>query len=188
MTQQLLETIAALSHEFGTPDYVKGGGGNTSVKTGQTVWIKPSGTTLSTMSPENFVPMDRKKIEHLFQISPPADAVEREAMVKKLGEDAVCDDQSARPSVEAPLHHCFEKTFVVHTHPPLVNGMLCGDQGKEQCLRLFPDALWIDYVDPGYTLAVKVRSAIKDYIIEHDEQPDKHYDRFHFLAVITVKR
>jgi len=26
-----LKTIVELSHEFGTPDYVKGGGGNTSV-------------------------------------------------------------------------------------------------------------------------------------------------------------
>ena len=33
-----LKTIVELSHEFGTPDYVKGGGGNTSVKDETTLW------------------------------------------------------------------------------------------------------------------------------------------------------
>lgn len=41
-----LQTITALSHEFGTADYVKGGGGNTSCKDETTLWVKPSGTTL----------------------------------------------------------------------------------------------------------------------------------------------
>ena len=41
-----LKTIVELSHEFGTPEYVKGGGGNTSFKDETTLWVKPSGTTL----------------------------------------------------------------------------------------------------------------------------------------------
>ena len=42
-----LEIITALSHEFGTPDFVIGGGGNTSFKNAETLWVKPSGTTLA---------------------------------------------------------------------------------------------------------------------------------------------
>ncbi|MDK2858172.1 MAG: hypothetical protein PWQ89_1291, partial [Verrucomicrobiota bacterium] len=38
---QDLKTIVELSHEFGTADYVKGGGGNTSVKNAATLWVKP---------------------------------------------------------------------------------------------------------------------------------------------------
>ena len=68
-----LETIAALSHEFGTEDYVRGGGGNTSVKDADTLWVKPSGATLSGMRPENFVPMSRRKLEKLYEFTPPAD-------------------------------------------------------------------------------------------------------------------
>lgn len=41
-----LKTITELSHEFGSDDFVKGGGGNTSCKTTETLWVKPSGTTL----------------------------------------------------------------------------------------------------------------------------------------------
>ncbi len=37
----LLEIITGLSHEFGTVDYVRGGGGNTSAKDGDTLWVGP---------------------------------------------------------------------------------------------------------------------------------------------------
>ena len=50
-----LKTIVELSHEFGPPDYVKGGGGNTSVKNETTLWVKPSGTTLGDLTEETFV-------------------------------------------------------------------------------------------------------------------------------------
>ena len=56
-----LETIVKLSHEFGTVDYVKGGGGNTSVKNENTLWVKPSGTTLAGLEEETFVAMNRGK-------------------------------------------------------------------------------------------------------------------------------
>ena len=38
-----MDVIVELSHEFGGPAYVKGGGGNTSVKNESTLWVKPSG-------------------------------------------------------------------------------------------------------------------------------------------------
>ena len=54
-----LEVIVKLSHEFGSADYVKGGGGNTSVKNDRTLWVKPSGTTLGGLTTETFVAMNR---------------------------------------------------------------------------------------------------------------------------------
>ena len=80
----MLDTITELSHEFGGEAYVKGGGGNTSCKDGDTLWIKPSGTTLSTLSPETFVAMDRGRMAALYEATPPDDATAREAMVKDL--------------------------------------------------------------------------------------------------------
>ena len=47
----LLETIAELSHEFGGPEYVLGGGGNSSAKDDATLWVKPSGVTLLDLRP-----------------------------------------------------------------------------------------------------------------------------------------
>ena len=63
-----LKTIVQLSHEFGTPQYVKGGGGNTSYKDKQTLWVKPSGTTLAGLKEETFVTLDRSKVNGLYEV------------------------------------------------------------------------------------------------------------------------
>ena len=169
-TVKLLDDVVELSHEFGTPTYVKGGGGNTSVKDSDTLWIKPSGTTLAGLTADGFVALDRAKIDELYSIDPPATADERETLVKDLMAAAVKDD-TGRPSVEAPLHNSFDARFVVHTHPALGNGLTCARDGEEACRRLFPDALWVEYVDPGYTLCMRVRDDIATYKDEHGCQP-----------------
>jgi rhamnose utilization protein RhaD (predicted bifunctional aldolase and dehydrogenase) len=165
-----LDTIVTLSHEFGTLDYVKGGGGNTSVKDANTLWVKPSGTTLSGLTTETFVAMNRAKINELYAIEPPAEAAAREELVKNLMAEAVEND-AGRPSVEAPLHNVFQATYVVHTHPALVNGLTCAKGGETACTRLFPDALWVEYIDPGYTLCMEVRLRIEQYKRAHGKDP-----------------
>jgi len=170
-TLEMLATITALSHRYGTPEYVLGGGGNTSVKDDRTLWVKPSGTTLSGMGPDAFLPLVRAKIEPLYAAETPAETDAREALVKNMMQDAVQEGAQGRPSVEAPLHNVFSARYVVHTHPTLVNGLTCGQKGAETCARLWPDALWMPYVDPGYTLCMQVRAAIQDYAAKHGCQP-----------------
>lgn len=155
--ENLLDIITTLSHEFGTPDFIKGGGGNTSAKTAETLWVKPSGTTLGGLTPERFVAMDRSKLAALYTAVLPAGSAEREARVKDLTAAAIRPGSSGRPSVEAPLHDILAGTFVIHTHPALVNGMTCARNGAAACARLFPQALWVPYVDPGFTLCMEVR-------------------------------
>lgn len=168
---KLLDEIVALSHEFGTSDYVKGGGGNTSAKTTDTLWVKPSGTTLAGMTPDSFVAMNRHAMRQLYLLDVPADPQMREAMVKDVMATAVLPSYSGRPSVEAPLHELLSGVFVVHTHPALVNGMTCSMHGREACARLFPDALWIPYIDPGYTLCMDVRERVKDFAAQNGKPP-----------------
>ncbi|NLF23516.1 MAG: class II aldolase, partial [Lentisphaerae bacterium] len=155
-----LETITTLSHAFGADDYVMGGGGNTSCKDDETLWIKPSGTTLSGLTPERFIAMDRRRLATLFTLETPADATAREALVKEVMAGAVRAETPGRASVEAPVHECFRARFVVHTHPTRVNGLVCALGGRETARRLFPDSLWMGYVDPGYTLSQRVREAL----------------------------
>ena len=157
----LLDTITQLSHEFGTADFVKGGGGNTSTKNADTLWVKPSGTTLAALTPETFVPMDRQKLALLYTLTIPDDSSAREAIVKSAMAAAVKTGHTGRPSVEAPLHDLLPGAFVVHTHPALVNGLTCAKQGAAACARLFPDALWIPYIDPGFTLCMDVRRRLR---------------------------
>lgn len=165
-----LEIIVELSHEFGSVDYVKGGGGNTSVKNDNTLWVKPSGTTLGGLTTQTFVAMNRAKINELYAVETPHVAAAREELVKNMMADSVEND-AGRPSVEAPLHNVFDAKFVVHTHPALVNGLTCAKGGKDACARLFPEALWVEYIDPGYTLCMEVRERIGQYKAVHGKEP-----------------
>lgn len=165
-----LKTIVELSHEFGSVDYVKGGGGNTSVKNAATLWVKPSGTTLAGLTEKTFVAMNRTKINELYKIETPKEAAAREELVKNLMAAAVEND-AGRPSVEAPLHNVFEAKFVVHTHPCAVNGLTCAKNGATACKAMFPDALWVEYIDPGYTLCMEVRKRIEAYKTAHGKEP-----------------
>lgn len=167
----ILQTITQLSHEFGTVNYVRGGGGNTSCKNEQTLWVKPSGTTLAGLAPETFVAIDRKKLSELYRMESPADSSGREALVKQIMEQAVLPTSSGRASVEAPLHDSLQARYVVHTHPAIVNGMTCSKKGKETAQKLFPDALWLDYIDPGYTLCIQVRKEIQNYKQKNGKEP-----------------
>jgi len=167
---QDLKTIVELSHEFGSVDYVKGGGGNTSVKNETTLWVKPSGTTLGGLTEETFVQMNRAKINELYTVETPAVAAEREELVKNMMAASVEND-AGRPSVEAPLHNVFEAKLVVHTHPCAVNGLTCAKGGEAACKEMFPDALWVEYIDPGYTLCMEVRKRIEDYKAANGKEP-----------------
>jgi rhamnose utilization protein RhaD (predicted bifunctional aldolase and dehydrogenase) len=167
---QDLKTIVELSHEFGRVDYVKGGGGNTSVKNDTTLWVKPSGTTLGGLTEKTFVAMNRAKINELYAVATPKESAAREELVKNMMAAAVEND-AGRPSVEAPLHNVFEAKFVVHTHPCAVNGMTCAKNGEAACKAMFPEALWVEYIDPGYVLCMEVRRRIEAYKAANGKEP-----------------
>jgi len=168
---EILETITGLSHEFGTADYVQAGGGNTSCKDEAFLWVKPSGTTLAGMTAAAFVKMDRAKLRELYLVPTPTEAKAREALVSQMMAAAVEYGTSARASVEAPLHESLSARFVVHTHPAWMNGLTCAMAGKEAAGRLFPEALWIPYTDPGYTLCMVARKMIQEYKAAHGREP-----------------
>ncbi|MDD2599587.1 MAG: class II aldolase/adducin family protein [Kiritimatiellae bacterium] len=180
---KILDIITELSHEFGTSDYVLGGGGNTSCKDEQTLWVKPSGTTLAGLAPEKFVAIDRAKMARLYDIAAPEAASEREALVKSVMAEATLASTPGRASVEAPLHETLNARYVVHTHPALVNGMTCSKNGKAVCAELFPEALWLDYIDPGYTLCMVVRREIKAYQEQHGFEPELIFLKNHGVFV-----
>lgn len=181
--QELLAAITSLSHEFGTSDYVRGGGGNTSVKNDSTLWVKPSGTTLASLTPDAFVGLNRENLGRLYDVHPPAEPTQREALVKLIMEQAVLPDSAGRASVEAPLHDSLSGRYVVHTHPALVNGMTCAVQGKAACAELFPEALWLDYIDPGFTLCKRVRREIQAFKADQGREPQLIFLKNHGVFV-----
>jgi rhamnose utilization protein RhaD (predicted bifunctional aldolase and dehydrogenase) len=179
----LLSHITSLSKAYGGPEYVCGGGGNTSAKNNDTLWVKPSGTTLAGLSPAKFLPLSREMLGYLYRVTPSRDPAARERLVQEMMANAVTAGASGRASVEAPLHDSLNATYVVHTHPALVNGMTCAKDGKAVCGKLFPNAMWLDYIDPGYTLCMEVRKHLKEYSKEHGRQPDVIFLKNHGVFV-----
>ena len=167
----MLEIITELSHAFGSAKYVKAGGGNTSCKTADTLRGKPSGTTLAGLTPKTFVAMDRSVLSRLYTAETPVVPADREALVKDMMAAAVKPETPGRASVEAPLHDSISARYVVHTHPAVVNGLTCAVGGRAAAAKLFPDALWVPYVDPGYTLCMVVRKAIQAALAERGVEP-----------------
>ena len=166
-----LEIISELSREYGTPEFVKGGGGNTSVKDADSLWVKPSGIPLCDLRPDRVVVLDRARLGALYAWRPPEDPIAREAEVQELMYKAVRPGETGRPSVEAPLHDSLPGRYVVHTHPTVVNGMTCALDGQRAAGRLFPEAEWVPYVDPGYTLSMAMRERIQRHRAAGGEVP-----------------
>ena len=71
----------------------------------------------------------------------------------------------------------------MHLHPTLVNGLMCSNDAAETCAGLFPDALYIEYTDPGYTLFKKVYERIKAYKAIHGREPQVIFLQNHGIFV-----
>lgn len=167
-----MKTLVRMSRLYGNDsNFVLANGGNTSYKTAKHLFIKPSGISLANIDEYDFVKLERVRIRRVFELKPPKNANQREALVKRVMQETVAFDSEGRPSVEAPLHEALDFKYVVHLHPALVNGMTCGRDGKSICGKLFPDALWVDYSDPGYSLAVKVKGEVEAYTKRESVQP-----------------
>ena len=77
-----LTEIIALSHKYGSdPDFVLAGGGNTSYKDENFLYIKGSGTTLATIEASGFVKMNRAKLSAMFEKVYSSDAAERLSLI-----------------------------------------------------------------------------------------------------------
>jgi len=166
----MLDTIVEISNKYGSnPDLVLAGGGNTSCKDAESLYIKGSGTTLKTITADGFVKMRRDRLLEMRTKKYSNDMKSREDEVLADLMDARDKCSLAkRPSVETILHDLFPAAYVVHTHPALVNGLSCSQNGKDECARLFGGkVLWIGLVEPGYVLALEVMNAMKGYKAEY---------------------
>ncbi|MDR0286175.1 MAG: SDR family NAD(P)-dependent oxidoreductase [Clostridiales bacterium] len=161
-----LAEITNMSRYYGSnPEFVLAGGGNTSFKDADYLYIKGSGSSLANMTEEGFVKMNRAKLKAMFEKKYSEDGVKREAEVLEDMMDArEKTELSKRPSVETLLHNLFNYSYVVHTHPSMVNGLTCAKDGKKIAAELFGDkVIWIDFMEPGYILATAVKKAMDTY-------------------------
>jgi len=100
-----------------------------------------------------------------------------------------CDDKiktGSRPSVESHLHALLDRC-VIHLHPVTVSAYVCAKDGRAELERLFRGEkfppLWVAYVDPGYTLAIKVARLVDGYKKEFQASPKIIFLQKHGLII-----
>ena len=178
-----IEQLVVISRKYGADSrFVIAGGGNTSFKTADKLWVKASGHALATIGEDGFAVLDRSKLAPMGTKVYSTDVVEREAQVKEdLASANLTKDR--RPSVETSLHNCIDYAFVVHLHPTLVNGLMCSVNAANVCDELFPEALYIEYTDPGYTLFNKVHDRLQAWKAAKGSQPQVIFLQNHGVFV-----
>jgi len=169
-----INDLISLSHELGREDRELAilGEGNTSCRIDdKTFLVKASGSSLSTMSAGD---VTECRFAPLLDLLDQADASD-EKILSVLQASQV-DAKAKRPSTEAVFHAYLLSlpgiTWVGHTHPVAVNGLLCSPRandfaGRRSCpdeiVCCGPTSLLLPYVDPGLALAKAIRSGIEGY-------------------------
>jgi rhamnose utilization protein RhaD (predicted bifunctional aldolase and dehydrogenase) len=186
-----LKQLIEVSQYFGkNPLYVIAGGGNTSYKTEDKLWIKASGSSLATIDEGGFVCMSREGLAKISDKVYSDDSTVREEEVKNDLNVSILYPKDKRPSVETSLHEIIDYSYVVHTHPTLVNALMCSVDAEAKCTDLFGDeALFIEYTDPGYVLFKKVYELIKAFKAEKGYCPKIIFLENHgvFVAADTTE-
>ncbi len=186
-----LAALAAMSNRYGAnPEYVLAGGGNTSFKSVDRLWVKGSGTSLATIAAEDFVVLERKRLDAMWVVQYPDEEKAREAKVLEDMMGARVEGENRRPSVETLLHNLFPQQYVLHVHPAIVNGLTCAKEGKTAAKQMFPQAVWVDACKPGYILARECKKVMDAYKQETGRDCDLLFLENHgiFFAADTVEQ
>ncbi|MDD4771564.1 MAG: SDR family NAD(P)-dependent oxidoreductase [Bacteroidales bacterium] len=167
-----IQDLLDISQYYGKDSrYVIAGGGNTSYKNKETLWVKASGAALATLTEDGLAVLDRNLLNQMGSKAYSTHVAEREEQVKNDLAAATLS-KGKRPSVETSMHNAIGFSFVVHLHPTQVNGLMSAQNAEAELRRLFgPKALYIAYTDPGYVLFKKVDDAIRQHRTIHGEEP-----------------
>lgn len=150
-----LQDLARLSVRVGSdPLLIQAAGGNTSVKDGDVMWIKASGTLLAEAETKDiFVPVDLPAMR--AALDDPDQNADQTAQF-------VLGGATLRPSIETSLHAVFKQRVVVHVH--CVNTL--AHAVRRDARTLLDDRLngfaWclVPYARPGAYLAEQVRTRL----------------------------
>ncbi|MBE6686117.1 MAG: SDR family NAD(P)-dependent oxidoreductase [Ruminococcaceae bacterium] len=190
MLDKQLQALADMSNKYGSnPEFVLAGGGNTSFKNDELLFIKGSGTALATIKPDEFVRMERALLNEIRTKKYSEVEAECEAEVLEDMMNARVKGETRRPSVETVLHDLMEYKYVLHLHPATVNGITCSKSGEATIKRLFPDAIWVANSKPGYTLAMLCLKTIEAAKAEKGACPNLIFLENHgvFFAADTTE-
>ncbi|MEA4937682.1 MAG: SDR family NAD(P)-dependent oxidoreductase [Paludibacter sp.] len=185
-----IQDLIDISRYYGSDNsFVIAGGGNTSYKNKEKLWVKASGSSLAAITEEGFAVLDRDKLSRMSEKVYSCDASEREEQVKNDLADTTLT-KGKRPSVETSMHNVIGFSYVVHLHPTLVNGLMCAQDAEKILFSLFGEKnVYIPYIDPGYVLFKKVEEKIKEYRAKFNGEPQVIWLQNHgiFVAADSVE-
>src|SRR5438046_9910250 len=154
-----LDSLARLSHLLGRETrLVQPGGGNTSIKLGDALLVKGSGTDLRTIGRAGFTRLSLAALAALLDAAGMSDA----DMMRFL---ASCMQQTdgPAPSVETPLHSLLPHRVIAHTHDVATMRLtnLSDTVAQRLVAELFPgEIVYVPYARPGVPLARTVSGMV----------------------------
>jgi rhamnose utilization protein RhaD (predicted bifunctional aldolase and dehydrogenase)/NAD(P)-dependent dehydrogenase (short-subunit alcohol dehydrogenase family) len=156
-----LDTLVHLSHLLGQQTrLVQPGGGNTSIKIGDALLVKGSGTDLRTIGREGFTRLSLARLAPLAE----AETMSDSDMMRFMAGCMLAEGPA--PSVETPLHSLLPHRVIAHTHDVATMSLTNVTDGTAERLvnELFEGGIvYVPYSRPGFPLARSV-SAMVDRI------------------------
>jgi rhamnose utilization protein RhaD (predicted bifunctional aldolase and dehydrogenase)/NAD(P)-dependent dehydrogenase (short-subunit alcohol dehydrogenase family) len=160
-TADPLDSLVHLSHLLGRETrLVQPGGGNTSIKLGEALLVKGSGTDLRTIGRDGFTRLSLARLAPLAD----AEAMTDAEMMRFMAGCMLAEGPA--PSVETPLHSLLPHRVIAHTHDVATMSLTNVPEGTAERLvrELFEGAIvYVPYSRPGFPLARAV-SAMVDQI------------------------
>jgi rhamnose utilization protein RhaD (predicted bifunctional aldolase and dehydrogenase) len=131
--------------------YVQGAGGNMSIKfSPEKMFIKASGIELRNISDvSSLVQVNYQQIRTEFCHLPKTE-FNYNQLIQKYTDNT---SNNLKPSIETGMHTFLPHKVILHTHSIYANVLTCATQGKIIMEEIFPQALWLDYYNPGVQLA-----------------------------------
>jgi rhamnose utilization protein RhaD (predicted bifunctional aldolase and dehydrogenase) len=172
--------LLSLSHEFGHRGLAILGEGNVSARLDDSTFlVKASGSSLGTLAEEHLTECRFDRLLSFLDGKAVSDTEIETALLESR-----VDPSALKPSVETFFHAFLlslpEVQFVGHTHPIVVNQILCSSHAsafsrQRQC----PDevvccgtaSLLIPYVDPGLALARRIRDELVAFQMRNGKLP-----------------
>lgn len=197
----ILQQLISLSRSLGDPERdlaILGEGNTSALVDAETFLVKASGKELRTADENSFVAVSLPRALAALDGPDLTDAQVRDTLLHCK----VDTTGTIMPSVETFLHAYLLSLpgirFVGHTHPTVVNSILCSVNARAAVRgRLFPDEIvccgpavcYVEYTDPGLPLARHLRTRVKEFIDAQNMPPKVILMENHgFLAIGATAR
>jgi rhamnose utilization protein RhaD (predicted bifunctional aldolase and dehydrogenase)/NAD(P)-dependent dehydrogenase (short-subunit alcohol dehydrogenase family) len=154
-----LDQLVYLSRLIGRePRLVQPGGGNTSIKLGDALLVKGSGTDLRTIGRDGFAHLSLPRLAALRDV-----AVMSDVEMMRFMASCMLQSGGPEPSVETPLHSLLPHRVIAHTHDVATMSLtnLSDATAERLVAELFhEEILYVPYVRPGFPLARMVNGMV----------------------------